>query len=158
MNKKVSHETWMLKAIKQAEKAYSHDEVPIGCVIVKNDFVIGQGYNQVENLNDATAHCEMIAITSATNYLGDWRLNDCSIYITKEPCIMCFGAITNSRIKNLYYGMQDLTKGYNVKIKDQYLLNTHLENTKFGILEDQCRFLVEDFFINKRKKNKKTYK
>lgn len=158
MNKKVSHETWMFKAIKQAEKAFSCDEVPIGCVIVKDDFIIGQGYNQVESLNDATAHCEMIAITSAANYLGDWRLNDCSLYVTKEPCMMCFGAIVNSRIKNLYYGMQDLSKGYNIKIKDKYLFNTHLQSIKFDILEDQCRFLVEDFFINKRKKNKKTYK
>ena len=158
MNKKVSHETWMFKAIKQAEKAFSCDEVPIGCVIVKDDFIIGQGYNQVENLNDATAHCEMIAITSAANYLGDWRLNDCSLYVTKEPCIMCFGAIVNCRIKNLYYGMQDLSQGYNIKVKDEYLFNTHLKNTRFGILEDQCKFLVEDFFLNKRKKNKKTYK
>ena len=100
----------------------------------------------------------MITITSAANYLGDWRLNDCSIYVTKEPCIMCFGAIINCRIKNLYYGMQDLNNGFNIKIKDQFLLNTHLENIKYGVLKDQCKYLIENFFINKRKNNEKTCK
>ena len=147
-----NHEKWMLKAIKQAEKAYSCDEVPIGCVIVREDVIIGQGYNQVEQLNDATAHAEMISITSAANYLGDWRLNDCSLYVTKEPCIMCFGAITNSRIKSLYYGIQDINNGFKIKIKDEYLLNNHLENIEYGIREKQCKHLIEDFFINKRKK------
>ena len=158
MSKISQDEKWMLKAIKQAEKAYSLDEVPIGCIIVKEDLVIGQGHNQVEQLSDATAHSEMISITSAANYLGDWRLNDCSIYVTKEPCIMCFGAIVNSRIKNLYYGMQDLNNGFNIKIKEQYLLNHHLANIEYGVLENQCKYLIENFFANKRKNNKKTYK
>jgi len=152
MNEIENHEKWMLKAIKQAEKAYSCDEVPIGCVIIKDDAIIGQGYNQVEQLNDATAHAEMISITSAANYLGDWRLNNCSLYVTKEPCIMCFGAIINSRIKSLYYGFQDLNSGFKIKIKDEYLLSSHLENIKHGIRENQCKHLVENFFINKRKK------
>ena len=96
-------EAWMLEAFRQAEKAYSQDEVPVGCVIVYNDTVIGKGHNLVETLSDSTAHAEMISITSAANYLDDWRLIDCSLYVTKEPCLMCFGAILNSRVKNLYY-------------------------------------------------------
>ena len=158
MNKSSIHEKWMFKSIKQAEKAYAADEVPIGCVIVKDDLIIGQGFNQVEQLNDATAHAEMISITSAANYLDDWRLNDCSIYVTKEPCIMCFGAIVNSRIKNLYYGLEDLKNGFKIKVKDKYLLNNHLENIVSGIQQDQCKYLIEKFFKDKRKNNKETYK
>ena len=157
MNDRVNHEMWMLKVIKQAEKAYASDEVPIGCVIVKDDLIIGQGYNQVEQLKDATAHCEMIAITSAANYLGDWRLNNCSIYVTKEPCVMCFGAIVNSRIKNLHFGLQDFKNGFKIKTNESSFINSHLENIDYGILENECRFLIEDFFVNKRKKNKKSY-
>ena len=158
MNKSSIHEKWMFKSIKQAEKAYAADEVPIGCVIVKDDLIIGQGFNQVEQLNDATAHAEMISITSAANYLDDWRLNDCSIYVTKEPCIMCFGAIVNSRIKNLYYGLEDLKNGFKIKVKDKYLLNNHLENIVSGIQQDQCKYLIGKFFKDKRKNNKETYK
>ncbi len=151
-------EKWMFQAIKQAEKAYLLDEVPIGCVIVKNDLIIGLGYNQVEQLNDSTAHAEIIAITSAANYLGDWRLNECSLYVTKEPCIMCFGAIVNSRINHLYYGLQDLENGFSIKIKNNNLFNRHLKKIKHGILKNDCKYLIQDFFINKRKNNKKTCK
>ena len=146
MNKKVSHETWMFKAIKQAEKAFSCDEVPIGCIIVKDDFIIGQGYNQVESLNDATAHCEMIAITSAANYLGDWRLNNCSIYVTKEPCVMCFGAIVNSRIKNLYFGFQDIKNGFKIKTNKSSSMNTHLKNIDYGIYDPDGVNINPSFF------------
>ena len=146
------NEKWMLQALKQAEKAYLLDEVPIGCVIIKNDTIIGLGYNQVEQLHDSTAHAEIIAITSAANYLGDWRLNKCSLYVTKEPCVMCFGAILNSRINHLYYGLQDLENGFSVKIKNDKLFNNHLKNIKHGILKNDCKYLIQDFFINKRKK------
>ena len=157
-NKTLNNEKWMLEAIKQAKKAYSIDEVPIGSVIVKNDLVIGVGYNQVEQLKDATAHAEILAITSAANYLGNWRLNDCSIYITKEPCIMCFGAILNCRIDGLFYGFKDSNKGFSVKILEEYLFNDHLKKIKSGILKNDCKYLIQDFFINKRKNNKKTSK
>ena len=97
-NKKIQ---WMKIAFREAEKAFEHEEVPIGAIIVKNGTVIGRGYNQCETLQDATAHAEMIAITSAANTIGDWRLENCELYVTKEPCLMCAGAIVNSRIK--YY-------------------------------------------------------
>ena len=153
MIKEISkNEKWMLQALKQAEKAYLFDEVPIGCVIIKNDTIIGLGYNQIEKLHDSTAHAEIIAITSAANHLGDWRLNKCSLYVTKEPCVMCFGAILNSRINHLYYGLQDLENGFSVKIKNDRLFNNHLKNIKHGILKNDCKYLIQDFFINKRKK------
>ena len=103
----ITKEKWMKQALNQAIKAYDNDEVPIGSIIVKNEVIIGRGFNQIESLNDCTAHSEIIAITSASNTINDWRLNDCSLYVTKEPCIMCFGAIVNSRIKNLYFGFSN---------------------------------------------------
>ena len=98
MNEVIIKNKWMKFALKEAEKALKMDEVPIGSVIVKDDKIIGRGYNQVEGLVDSTAHAEMISITAASNFIGDWRLNNCSIYVTKEPCAMCFGAIINARI------------------------------------------------------------
>ena len=148
-------EKWMFEAFRQAEKAYDDEEVPVGCVIVHNDIVIGKGYNLMEKLKDSTAHAEMISITSAANYIGDWRLNDCSIYITKEPCIMCFGAILHSRIKNLYYGVVDLNNGFKARIKYRQLFNNHLQIIKSGILEKKCKQILGDFFVKKRKNNKK---
>ena len=95
-------EKWMQYALKEAEKALKDDEVPIGAIVVKDDKIIGRGFNKTESLNDCTAHAEVIAITSAANSLEDWRLNDSSMYVTKEPCLMCFGAVINSRISKLY--------------------------------------------------------
>ena len=142
-------------ALKEAEKALKMDEVPIGSVIVKDNKIIGRGYNQVESLVDSTAHAEIIAITSAANYLGDWRLNDCSIYITKEPCLMCYGAILNSRIVNVIYGFSDSDKGFRVRLnKELILYRTHLKNIEGNVLLLDCKMLVEDFFKSKRKKNK----
>src|SRR3972149_12086871 len=93
---------FMFAALQEAEKALEENEVPVGAVVVKDSKIIGRGYNQVERLKDATAHAEMIAITSAANHIGNWRLNDCSIYVTLEPCIMCTGAMLSSRIKELF--------------------------------------------------------
>ena len=106
------NEKWMLHALKEARKAYKSDEVPIGSVIVKDNLIIGTGYNQMETLKDSTAHAEMIAITAASNSLGDWRLNSTSMYVTKEPCIMCIGAIINARIQNVFYGLPDIKTGF----------------------------------------------
>ena len=89
---------WMLAALNEARKAGRKDEVPIGTVIVKDNVIVGRGFNQVESLCDSTAHAEIIAITSASNTLGDWRLNKCQLFVTKEPCIMCLGAIMHARI------------------------------------------------------------
>ena len=95
----------MLKAIRLAEVASSKDEVPVGAVIIKNGKIIGQGYNQKEQLKDPTAHAEVIAITSAASTINDWRLDGCLMYVTKEPCVMCSGAIINSRISTLVFGV-----------------------------------------------------
>ena len=148
-----SHIKWMQFAYKEALKAYKQDEVPIGAVIVNEDKIIGRGYNQVEQLRDSTAHAEIISITSSANYLNDWRLNDCSIYVTKEPCVMCFGAIVNARIKNIYYGFSDNEHGFRSKIKkEKMLLNNHLDIIEGNILEFDCKKIIEDFFRSKRKK------
>ena len=146
------NEIWMLRAFKQAEKAYACDEVPIGCIIIHDNKIIGQGHNMVEKLKDSTAHAEMLSITSAANYINDWRLNECSIYVTKEPCIMCFGAILNSRIKNLFYGVEDLINGFQVKVLNDDLFSKHLEKIQSGILGNKCKSILKDFFKHKRKK------
>ena len=143
-------EKWMLFALKEAQKALKFDEVPIGAIIVKEDKIIGRGFNQVESLNDSTAHAEIIAITSAANTIEDWRLNNCSLYVTKEPCLMCFGAIANSRIERIYYGSIDEEKGF-VKIKKQTdYLTPHLNYVEGKILESDCKKIIQDFFKKKR--------
>ena len=143
---------WMKYAFRQAETAYKNDEVPIGSVVVKDDKIIGKGYNQVEILRDATAHSEIIAITSASNLMGDWRLNDCSLYVTKEPCLMCFGAIINSRIKNLYFGFEDMKNGFSSMTEgDKSLFSNHLKLVESGIMATECKAIVQDFFNKKRK-------
>ena len=152
----ISKEKWMKQALNQAIKAYDNDEVPIGSIIVKDDVIIGRGFNQVESLNDCTAHSEIIAITSASNTLKDWRLNDCSLYVTKEPCIMCFGAIVHSRIKNLYFGISDNENGFREALKKDKLFNSnHLELCESGILELDCKAIIKNFFKEKRKNNNK---
>ena len=155
MNKK---NIWMEIAFREAEKAYQEDEVPIGAIIVKDDKIIGRGYNQIESLNDSTAHAEIIAITCASNHLNGWRLNDCSIYVTKEPCIMCYGAIKNSRIHNVYYGAVDLEKGFRQIVEDGDLFLDHIETVESGIMEEKCKSIIQDFFRKKRKKNDKSFK
>ena len=148
------HTKWMEEAYNFAIKSYDCDEVPVGAIIVENNKIIGRGHNEVEKLNDSTAHAEMIAITSAANYKNDWRLIDTSIYTTKEPCIMCYGAILNSRIKNLYYGVEDPKLGFKVNLVDLNSLNIHLNNIQSGILHEKCRVILKEFFQNKRKNNK----
>ena len=141
---------WMTKAIDQANYALKKDEVPIGAVIVKDNKIIGKGYNQVESLKDSTAHAEILAITSASDSLGDWRLNESSLYVTKEPCLMCWGAIRNSRISNVYFGAND--EGVNLEILQSKLEfdMPHLSFVEGGILEYDCKKILQDFFLNKR--------
>ena len=148
------NDKWMQEAYRLAVKSYDCDEVPVGCVIVKDNQIIGKGHNEVEKLTDSTAHAEMIAITSASNHNNDWRLTNTSIYVTKEPCIMCYGAILNSRIENLYYGVEDSKLGFRVNIVSISSLNIHLKNIQSGVLEQKCKGILKDFFINKRKNNK----
>ncbi len=143
------HEKWMYYALKEAEKAENKNEVPIGAVVIFENNIIGRGFNQVESLKDSTAHAEMIAITSAGNFLDNWRLNECSLYVTKQPCLMCIGSILNSRIQKLYYGMNDLESNYN--IQDSNVINKkHLQYIGGGILADKCKNILQKFFIKKR--------
>ena len=148
------NDKWMQEAYRLAIKSYNCDEVPVGCVIIKDNQIIGKGHNEVEKLTDSTAHAEMIAITSASNHNNDWRLTNTSIYVTKEPCIMCYGAILNSRIENLYYGVEDSKLGFRVNIVSINSLNIHLKNIQSGVLDQKCKSILKDFFINKRKNNK----
>ena len=146
---KTQKEKWMFSALGEAKKAEKIDEVPIGAIIIKDNSIIGRGFNQIESLKDSTAHAEIIAITSASNTIGDWRLNKCSIYVTKEPCIMCIGAILNSRIENLYFGVSDKENGYITTNK--FINNSvHLKSIEGNILEFDSKKIIQDFFLNKR--------
>ena len=144
------NERWMLYALKEAKKADKIDEVPIGAIIVKDDMIIGTGYNQMEILKDSTAHAEIIAITAASNKLGEWRLNSTSIYITKEPCMMCAGAIINSRIENIFYGLPDSEFGFDSLKNSLNIKMHHIKNIEGGILKDECQKIIQEFFLKKR--------
>ncbi|MGK9367824.1 nucleoside deaminase [Melioribacter sp. Ez-97] len=142
----------MFAALQEAEKAFEENESPIGAVVVYQNKIIGRGYNQTERLKDPTAHAEMIAITSAANYLSDWRLNECDIYVTAEPCIMCTGALLLSRIKTIYFGAYQPKFGACGSLLN--LIETSNYNHKpkvySGIYESESKALLEEFFRRKR--------
>ena len=143
----------MDRALKLAVRAFDTDEVPVGCIIVYDNKIFGQGYNQCESLNDATAHAEMIAITAASSTLNAWRLNECAIYVTKEPCSMCAGAIVNSRIEKLYFGCYDEELGA-CGSKFEICGNPNSVTPsvlKGGILEHESLSLIQEYFTTKRK-------
>lgn len=148
---------WMNEAIKEAEKAREIDEVPIGAVVVRKGEIIGRGYNQRETSNNATTHAEMIAIQEANAALGNWRLEDCDLFVTLEPCVMCSGAIVLARLKRVYYGPSD-PKGGAVRtlmhvLEDERL--NHQCEVYSGILEEECRSLLTTFFRDLRERKKK---
>ncbi len=140
-------EHYMQLALKEAEKAYEEEEIPVGAIIVLDDKVISRGYNQSQKLNDATAHAEMIAITSAQNKLGSKYLNKCKLFITLEPCTMCTGAIHLSKISKVIYGLDDKEKGYLKKSLKN--INKKLVVTS-NILEKECKELLNSFFFKLR--------
>ncbi|MBM3252129.1 MAG: nucleoside deaminase [Candidatus Omnitrophica bacterium] len=147
-------EIYMSEALKEAQKAFAEDEVPVGAVVVYKGKIIARGHNQVERLKDPTAHAEILALTSATNYLGNKWLSGASIYVTIEPCSMCAGAGVLARIKNLYFGAKDPKAGACgsiVNIANHKKLN-HRIKIKGGILEKECSSLLKEFFKNKRSK------
>ena len=149
-------EFYMAEALKEARKAFQEDEVPVGAIIVHQGKIIARGYNQVERLKDPTAHAEIIAITSAANYLGTKWLNQASLYVTIEPCSMCAGALVLARIKNLYFGASDPKTGACgsvVNIANHKELN-HRVKVVAGILELECSSLLKEFFRKKRKEIK----
>lgn len=150
----MNNEKWMKEAIKQAKKAAQKDEVPIGCVIVKDDQIIAREYNKREMKQCSTAHAEILAIEKACKKLGSWRLEDCDLYVTLEPCPMCSGAIIQSRIRNVIFGAYDPKggcMGSNMNINDVRGFN-HYPDIEGGILQDECSRLLKDFFKAKRKK------
>jgi len=142
----------MKEAIKQAQKAFEKDEVPIGCVIVHDGKIIGRAYNQVETLKDPTAHAEMIAMTQAASAIGSKWLHECSAYVTIEPCLMCAGALVLARIKRLVFGATDPKTGAFGSAHN--ILKSNKLNHRFevipGILEPDCSFMVSEFFKKKR--------
>lgn len=145
---------FMLEAIRQALRAQEQDEVPIGCVIVHDDEIIGKGFNQREELQQPSAHAEMVAIEEAARNIGSWRLEDCDLYVTLEPCPMCAGAIIQSRIRKVYFGAYD-PKGGSVETCTRLFevpqYNHHPE-WEGGLLEEECAGLLRSFFRQKRKK------
>ena len=143
-----SDEYFMNEALKEARKAFDADEVPVGAIIVAENKIIARGHNLTEQLNDVTAHAEMQTITSATNYIGGKYLNDCTLYVTLEPCLMCAGALQWTHITKIVYGATDDKKGYS-KI-NQLVLHPKTVVTK-GVLAEECSNLLKDFFQKKRK-------
>lgn len=151
----ITHESWMEQAFREAEKAFENEEVPIGAVVVQGSRVVGRGHNQVEFLQDPTAHAEMIAITAAANSKKSWRLDDTVLYVTKEPCPMCAGAILLARIPQVVIGVSDARMGacgsvLNVLQNSQLYSNTAVA---FGILESKCLGILQSFFRKLRQQD-----
>lgn len=142
---------FMEEALKLAQKANKKGEVPIGAVIVRNGKIISKGFNKREKTQNAIMHAEIVAIEKACKKLGSWRLDDCEIYVTLEPCLMCLGAIINSRIKKLVFGASDnksCTKEFLLSKNNSLNHNLEIES---GILEEDCAKLLKEFFKNARK-------
>ncbi len=150
-----SHDHYMQLALREAQKSADNDEVPVGAIIVRNGQVIGKAHNQTELLKDPTAHAEMIAITQAASAVGDWRLTETTLYVTKEPCPMCAGAIVLARIPNVVFGVSDPLRGGAVSVFN--ILNhpqlNHRPAVITGILENECRTMLQSFFKAKRRKS-----
>lgn len=142
-----SDEHFMKEALKEAQKAFDLDEVPVGVVVVANNKIIGRSHNLTEQLNDVTAHAEMQAITSAANYLGGKYLTDCTVYVTLEPCVMCAGALAWSQVSKLVIGAPDTKKGFG--LIDKNLLHPKTEVVK-GVMEQECSEILKEFFRKKR--------
>lgn len=151
------NEKYMKLAIKEAIKARDIDEVPIGAIIVKDDKVIAKAHNLREKKQQSTAHAEIIAIEKACKKLGTWRLEDCTLYVTLEPCAMCTGATILSRIKHVVYGAKDLKGGCVESCIEMYKQQgfNHYPTYESGVLEDECSKLLSDFFKEKRKQKRR---
>jgi tRNA(adenine34) deaminase len=151
-----SDEHFMGEALRQAAKALEREEVPVGAVIVREGKIIARAFNQVEELKDATAHAEMLALTQAESAVGDWRLTDCTLYVTKEPCPMCAGAIVHTRLARVVFGASDPkggAAGGAMNLLQFPTLNHRCEITG-GVRLEECRVLLQDFFTGKREVKK----
>jgi tRNA(adenine34) deaminase len=150
-------EMFMRDALRLATKAQAADEVPVGAVVVREGKILSRAYNQVELLKDATAHAEMLALTAAEAAVGDWRLTDCDLYVTKEPCPMCAGAIVHTRIRRVVFGCADVRAGAAgtvMNLLQNDALNHRCQITR-GVLENECASLLQNFFRKKRAKDQK---
>lgn len=154
-------EGFMKEALKEARKAYLKDEIPVGAVIVKNNKIIARAHNLKETKKSSISHAEILAIEKANKKLGKWRLNDCEMYITLEPCTMCMGAIILSRIKKIYIGTSDLKTGACGSFINlsEYKFN-HKVEIEIGIMKEECEFILKDFFkkLRQKKRRKKCLK
>ena len=149
-------EYFMKQALRQAEKAFLRDEVPVGAVIVKDGVIIARASNERQKKRVATAHAEMICIEKACKKVKDWRLDECELFVTLEPCPMCAGAALNARLKRVVFGASDLKGGAaesNFDILSSGVLNWSCE-IKGGVLKDECEKIIKDFFALKRKSTK----
>jgi tRNA(adenine34) deaminase len=142
-----SHEFYMKEALKEAQKALLAQEVPVGAIVVCDNQIIARAHNFTEKLNDVTAHAEMLAFTSASDYLGGKFLNECTLYVTLEPCLMCAGASYWTRIGTLVFGASDPKRGYRSKANNALHPKTKLVG---GIVENECTQILKDFFAHKR--------
>ena len=160
MEQKEIIEKYMQEAIKEAKKAYKKLEVPVGAIIVKDGEIIAKAYNEKERKKDTTKHAEIIAIQKASKKIGAWRLQDCEMYVTLEPCSMCAGAIIQARLKTLYIGTMDYKTGACgsiLNLLEDYSFN-HKVQVQTGILQKECEEIISKFFkeLRKQKKNRKT--
>ena len=149
------HKKWMSEAIRLAQIAYEKDEIPVGAIVIKDNKIIGRGYNQREILKDPTAHAEVLAITAAADTIEDQRLNDCVGQVTKEPCAMCAGAMILARLERLVYGAPEIKTGAHssiFNILDDPRVNHRIDVIP-GVLRTECSYLMSTFFEEMRKRN-----
>ncbi len=144
----LSNEYFMYEALKEAQKAFDEEEIPIGAIVVCNNRIIARAHNLTERLTDVTAHAEMQVITAAANYLGGKYLDECTLYVTLEPCVMCAGAIGWSQLGKLVFGARDTKRGYNL-LNEKKVLHPKTDIVS-GILQDECAILMRTFFLKKR--------
>jgi len=145
-------ENFMREALRQAQKAYIGDEVPVGAVVVREGKIIARAHNQIELLKDATAHAEMLALTQAEAAVGGWRLTDCDLYVTKEPCAMCAGALVHTRIRRVIFGCADPSAGAAGSMLNllQIPAFNHRCEVTSGVLQKECAAILQDFFRKRR--------
>ncbi|MEI9944151.1 MAG: nucleoside deaminase [Chitinophagaceae bacterium] len=145
----MTDEYFMMRALKEAKRAYEEGEVPVGAIVVLNEKIIAHGYNMTEKLNDPTAHAEMIALTSAFNLLGSKYLPEASLYVTVEPCLMCAGAVYWAKLGRIVYGADDEKNGYKKTAGTNWPFHPKTELIR-GVLKEECATLMKDFFKSKR--------
>ncbi len=145
----MTDEYFMMRALKEAKRAYEEGEVPVGGIVVLNEKIIAHGYNMTEKLNDPTAHAEMIALTSAFNLLGSKYLPEASLYVTVEPCLMCAGAVYWAKLGRIVYGADDEKNGYKKTAGTNWPFHPKTELIR-GVLKEECATLMKDFFKSKR--------